>query len=366
MIKSKKSHLKIEAASHPGMSGKQNEDRYRVTSYFVDPKERKPSVLVVLCDGIGGHKAGEIAAQMGVDMITEAIMAGDVKKPLETIGKAIRRASDAIYEASQSEQGRSGMGATCAVAWIIGVRLYAANLGDSRIYLLRDGHILQLTTDHTWVQEAYEAGIINQLERENHPNAHVIRRYLGAKNAPEPDFRMWYFEGESDSDALQNQGMPLKAGDILLLCSDGLTDLVTDNEINSVIGSEPLETAVSDLIRMANTRGGHDNITLVLLKAPSKGLFTKSRKAQLLKGCLITLMVISAMVTAFFFSWRWWQNKLDERVEEPTATTETMVFPTALSTGTPLPTINSMEEQVTPTQINTPQPTITPWPTNTP
>jgi protein phosphatase len=368
MITNKNPHLDIEAMSHPGVTGKQNEDRYQISAYFLGPKSKTPLILAVLCDGIGGHRAGEVAAQMGVSLVTESIINGDPKKPLDVIEEAVKRASLAIYQASQFYQGRSGMGTTCAIAWIIGDRLFTANLGDSRIYLLRDDHIVQLTTDHTWVQEAYDAGLINDSERENHPNAHVIRRYLGARKTPKPDFRMWYFEGENDTDALNNQGMRLRINDILLLCSDGLTDLVGDNEIKAVIQENSLKAATDKLIQLSNERGGIDNITVVLMKAPSKGIFKKPRKRQLLVGCLFTLIFISAILTTFLFGWGWWQQRLaNVGVQLPTVTetlrSEIDLFPL---TETPSPSITETLITKSPTVGITPKPTITPWPTNTP
>ncbi len=367
MIEITQTHLESKAARHSGMSGKQNEDRYRVCHCQKSPKDKTLSTLAVLCDGIGGHRAGEVAAQMGVSIITETIFESDAKKPLEVMEKAIFRASDAIYQMSQSDHGHSGMGTTCAITWIIGSRLYTANLGDSRIYLLRDGHIAQLTTDHTWVQEAYEAGLINESEKATHPNAHVLRRYLGAKEAPMPDFRMWYFEGESDLEALENQGKRLKAGDILLLCSDGLTDLVGDHEIQEVIQNNTLDAAIIKLIQMSNERGGHDNVTLILLEVPSKGVFKKSGKRRIFLGCLFSIIALSAMVTAFLFGQHWLKNRNHDitiqtpkpAVTLPTQSDNIQSSKTPLLRRTRTPT-NDMT-----TDIVTQQPSITPWPTNT-
>lgn len=367
MIETKQSHLKIKADSHPGLGGKQNEDRYRICSCQLSPKDKTASTLAVLCDGIGGHKAGEVAAQMGVNIITETILEGDAKKPLEIIQKAIVRASEAIYQTSLTNQGPSGMGATAAIAWIIKDHLYTANLGDSRIYLLRDGHIIQLTTDHTWVQEAFEEGLIDEADRMTHPNAHVIRRYLGAKNAPKPDFRMWYFEGESDSEALKNQGLRLKDGDTILLCSDGLTDLVGDREIHEVVKNNTLDAAVEKLIGISNARGGHDNITVILMNVPSTGVFNKSKKQRVFKGCLYTLIILSALITIITYGWRWWRNRL-ENIEFSTpgvtypvnvGTDEFLFTETTFPEFTQTPTVQQA------TSFPTLGPTITPWPTNT-
>jgi len=356
MIKTEESHLVISAASHPGITGKENEDRYRITSLLTGRKGKTPSVFAVLCDGIGGHRAGEVAAEMGVTIITENIAIGSARQPLKTMAVAISRASNAIYSASQLDRGRAGMGATCACAWVIGDRLYTANLGDSRIYLLREGHFFQLSMDHTWIQEALDAGIITREEGENHPNAHVIRRYLGSKKPPEPDFRLWVFEGEKDEDALKNQGMRINPGDVFMLCSDGLTDLVSDEEIQAVIQSHPIEDAPGILIDMANHRGGHDNITVILMQNPQqKGA---QRKRRWVLGCLITLMVVSAFATALLFGWRWLNDDVEDTQLPPSVT---FTLPEATHTEYPTPTVTS-----TFTREAAPQSSITPWHTNTP
>lgn len=365
MIKTEESHFIIKAASHPGISGKKNEDRYGVTSFFIGPKKKTPSLVAVLCDGIGGHRAGEVAAEMGVSIITETVVDRDGRDPLNILEEAIKQASDAIYQASQSHGGRVGMGATCAVAWVIRDRLFTANLGDSRIYLLRKGHIVQLTTDHTWIQEALDAGLISESARERHPNAHVIRRYLGSKKPPQPDFRLWYFEGEKDQDALNNQGLRLKVGDILLLCSDGLTDLVSDEEIRAVIQGTPLEQVPDVLIDMANHRGGHDNTTVVVMAYPHKaGKGTAgARKRRWLLSCLSALVILALLVMAVLFGLRWWGASLEERETAQPTLTYTLVTdqPTQQASRTPTRTLTPTVTE----ELGPPQPSITPWPTHT-
>ncbi len=365
MINTKPSQVVIEAASHPGLTGKKNEDRYRVRSFTVGPKKQTPSVLAVLSDGIGGHRGGEVAAEMGVSIITEALVKSDARDPLYAMEAAIKQASDAIFQASQSQGGRLGMGATCAVAWLIDDRLYTANLGDSRIYLLREGHLLQLTTDHTWIQEALDAGVISESARETHPNAHVIRRYLGSKTPPKPDFRLWFFEGESDQEALENQGLKLKAGDIVLLCSDGLTDLVSDEEIRTIVQGTDLERVPDALIEMANSRGGHDNTTVIVMAYPlkaGKGI-TGARRRRWLLSCLGALVLMSILVTAVLMGLRTWRGILEARETNTPTMTYTLATEVRTIQATSTPTM-----AITPTLkpvLGSPQPSITPWPTHT-
>lgn len=364
MIKTDKSTLIVHAATHPGMTGKQNEDRYKVTSFITNSIEKTPSVLAVLCDGIGGHRAGEVAAEIGVSIITETISASRPRQPLKALGNAVRRASDVVYVASQEDASRAGMGATCACAWVIGDRLYTANLGDSRIYLLREGDFFQLTTDHTWIQEALDAGIITDEISVNHPNAHIIRRFLGSKKAPEPDFRLWVFDGEEDKDALANQGMHLQEGDVIVLCSDGLTDLASDEEIRDVIQSHNLEETPGVLIDLANSRGGHDNITIVLMEVPP--MRGQVRKRRWLTGCLITLFIASILTAAILIGARMWNARMMDVESSPsTQVTLSTMVPTQTYAMTPMPseTVEGTQEFLLDTAA--PQPSITAWPTNT-
>jgi protein phosphatase len=230
-----------------------------------------PSVLAIVADGIGGHRAGEVAAEMAVDRLSKVVGESDIDDPIETLRQAVQSASQTIFEASSSDPNKKGMGATCICAWVIGDRLYTTSVGDSRLYLMRNRSIVRLNIDHTWIQEALDIGAITPEQARGHPNAHVIRRYLGSPQPAVPDFRIRLNPTESDEEAQGNQGLRLLPEDVLLLCSDGLHDLVEDPEILAVIESQRLETALETLVNMANERGGHDNITIVVMQVPKSG-----------------------------------------------------------------------------------------------
>src|SRR5512141_2773244 len=281
MIRIQRAHLNVEAQTHAGMTGKNNEDRYAVTSFVLDAENRVPVLFAVLADGIGGHRAGEVAAELAVNHIMQVVAKSDARNIAETIEEAVTEASDAIAAHSAANENLKGMGATCAIAWIIGDKLYTAYVGDSRIYLMRGGRIQQLTVDHTWVQEAIEKGILTPELAREHPNVHVIRRYLGSPEPPEPDFRLRFFDGEGDRQSEENQGVQLLPDDVILLCSDGLTDLVWNDEILETVRTRPnIKEASRALIDLANSRGGHDNITVVFVSVPSdfKIVVKKNRK----------------------------------------------------------------------------------------
>ncbi len=185
------------------------------------------------------------------------------RNPTEILTYAVQAASDAIRDQAKMVAEQAGMGATCACAWMIGEQLYTATVGDSRVYLLRGEQIFRLSTDHTWVQEAIENGMLLPEEVTGHPNAHIIRRYLGSPLAPDVDLRLRITAGESDEQSELNQGFKLEPRDRVLLTSDGLTDLVSDAEILEAYLQNSAEEATRLLIERANSRGGHDNITLV-------------------------------------------------------------------------------------------------------
>lgn len=270
MIPSTHAHLHVAAITHPGMRGKNNEDRYKVSSFITGEADRTPSLFAIVSDGIGGHRAGERAAEMAVTLISHAIGESQADDPTNILAQAVTSASQAIFDEASGDLSKKGMGATCICAWVIGDRLFMVAVGDSRLYLLRSGTILQLNIDHTWIQEAIEHGAITPEQARGHPNAHVIRRYLGSPVPVMPDFRIRLNPSESDAESAGNQGLQLLPDDVLLLCSDGLHDLVEEREILQVIASQNLEQALENLVNMANDRGGHDNITIVAMQTREK------------------------------------------------------------------------------------------------
>src|SRR5512146_2572493 len=298
MIRIARAHLNVEAQTHAGLTGKNNEDRYAVASFVLAKDDRMPVLLAVLSDGIGGHRAGEVAAELAVNHMMQAVAHSDGQHIRPTIERAVTEASDAIAAHSAANPNLKGMGATCATAWIVGDKLHTASVGDSRIYLMRGGRIQQLTVDHTWVQEAIDKGVITPEMARDHPNVHVIRRYLGSPTPPEPDFRLQLFNDEGDQPAENNQGLQLLPNDTLLLCTDGLPDLVWNDEILEIIRSKPnLKEAARALIDLANTRGGHDNITVVLISVPADFKLVVGKKVNwlpwLLAGVVSVVLVLA-------------------------------------------------------------------------
>jgi serine/threonine protein phosphatase PrpC len=387
MIPAERAHIKATALTHPGMSGKNNEDSYAVAAFRTEGERPLPVLFAIISDGIGGHRAGEIASEMVVETVSHAVASSNANNPIQTLREAIMRSSQEILVMAESDPEKKGMGATCACAMIVGDRLFIAYVGDSRIYLIRNNKIQQLSIDHTWIQEAIEAGILEPEQGKDHPNAHVIRRYLGSKQPVEPDTRLRMGPGEDKTRMEENQGLHLRPNDRLLLCSDGLTDLVEDHEIQQLIQEMEQEQAVEKLIDLANQRGGHDNITIVILRVPetlpdatqpvslSQAPAKKKRSAWILPivgiMALILLLVVAGGI--FFFFQR--SNEVvisPTRATQDTSVTQPIVLPTAsLMTGE---ATNESSTSIVPiqTEIETVQPalvtpliTLTPWPTNT-
>lgn len=363
MIRTDRAHLNIAALSHPGMTGKNNEDRYAVTSYQLSESDATPVLFAVVADGIGGHRAGEVAAELAVDHISQAIAESDARRPKKVLERAIQEASEAIADHASTTPDKNGMGATCACIWVIGDKLFTASVGDSRIYLLRGGRIQQLTIDHTWIQEAIDKNIITPEQARDHPNVHVIRRYLGSPHPPEVDFRLRLYDSEADALAEGNQGMQILPGDTLLICSDGLTDLVWNDEIAEIIRSRgTLKNAAQALIETANHRGGHDNTTVVLISAPRDlQLMVPEKKNYwpwIIGGTLGLLFLVSfASVLTI--------NLLRTNATPTyTPTLAATSIPTLTQTITNSPAPNPTETMTTDTPPP-PEPTYTPWPTNT-
>jgi protein phosphatase len=362
MIRVVRAHLNVDAQTHPGMTGKNNEDRYAVASFVLDKKDRTPVLFAVLADGIGGHRAGEVAAELAVNHIMQAVAQSDGRHTRDTIEEAVVEASEAIAAHSESNPSLKGMGATCATAWILGDRLYTAYVGDSRIYLMRSGRIQQLTVDHTWVQEAIDRGVLTPEEARVHPNVHVIRRYLGSPTPPETDFRLRLFNDEGIQHAENNQGLKLLPNDVVLLCSDGLTDLVWNDEILEVVRSKPnLKDAARALVELANSRGGHDNITVILISVPQDFKLPVHKNLGWLPwaiGGLLGVALLLAVGSVFALNFL-----------RPTATVTPTPTQTSTLTRTPTPAVSSTSfptMTILPTLSLPVAPTYTPWPTNTP
>lgn len=204
--------------------------------------------LLVVADGMGGHKAGDFASRYAVESLKDALKKGTEDGPEAMIKKAIQFANQKLVEASRQDARLEGMGTTLVAATVIEQTLYFANVGDSRLYLLNNG-IKQLSRDHSFVQEMVRLGGINAEDAKHHPDKNIITRAVGVGEKLEIDF----FEYR------------LQKGDMILMCTDGLSNMVEDEEILRIVkSSRDIVEAVERLIESANENGGQDNIGVIL------------------------------------------------------------------------------------------------------
>lgn len=206
--------------------------------------------LFIVADGMGGHRAGDTASRMCVDIVVDQIEQSDKKTPVSAFEQAITTANRLIYQKAEAEAEYAGMGTTMVAVTIEEDTAYVVNIGDSRLYRLRET-LEQITTDHSYVEEMVQSGKIQKDEMRTHPNKNIITRALGTASNVRPDC----FEIE------------VNEGDVVLLCSDGLSNMLDDNTIGEIIraNGEDMEQAGRELVRKANEAGGKDNISVVLV-----------------------------------------------------------------------------------------------------
>ncbi|MCD8390631.1 MAG: Stp1/IreP family PP2C-type Ser/Thr phosphatase [Firmicutes bacterium] len=235
------------ATTDIGRVRKVNEDSFYIS-------EQEPFPYVVVADGMGGHQAGEVASLMAID-ITENYLHNNLKSDFDCIeaGEQIRQAfisaNNIIYTYAKNYYKIMGMGTTLTLAMVYNDKIITANVGDSRAYLIGDG-IEQITTDHSYVQELVRNGDITPEQAKHHPKKNYITRAIGAEIAVKVDIGIRDYNNEK-----------------ILLCSDGLTNMIDDDEIFRVMkNADSLQHGVQELVDMANAAGGYDNITIAVLE----------------------------------------------------------------------------------------------------
>src|SRR5436189_1079923 len=254
-----------------GLVREHNEDCFLIADATHDKRESEPrepieipvgpkGALLLVCDGMGGAAAGEVASQMAVDSISSALASSEAS-PRDAFARRLRRAiedaNDRIYAQSRDNQNERGMGTTCTAVALVDEVLVLGQIGDSRCYVLREGRLAQVTKDQSLAWQLIEAGAMTAEEAKAFEHANIILQALGVQERV---------------DVALSQ-VPLRRGDVALLCSDGLHGPVADEEILAVLVSEPdLEKAAQALIQKALDRDGPDNITVVLARFDGEGL----------------------------------------------------------------------------------------------
>lgn len=220
--------------------------------------------LILVADGMGGHSAGEVASRLAVDVITR-IYYEDSGDPQSALKKAFREANREIHKAAEKDESKAGMGTTCTALVLQNGTAISAHVGDSRLYLVREQTVYLMTEDHSAVMEMVKAGLITIEQARHHPDKNVILRAMGSH--PEVEVATW------------NAPLPVRGGDRFVLCSDGLYDLVSDDEIKEKVAERDPLSACETLIGLARERGGYDNITVGVIAIESaKGEGTRRVK----------------------------------------------------------------------------------------
>ena len=269
------------ARTDVGLVREHNEDSYLV---------RAP--VFAVCDGMGGHAAGEVASSIAVNTIADNAPqhADDI-----LLGAAVEAANVAIINGALNGDGKQGMGCTATCALIEDDRMSLAHVGDSRIYLLHSGTLVRLTHDHSYVEELVEAGEITADEARVHPSRSVITRALGS----DPDMYADHFT------------IGVSIGDRIIMCSDGLSSMVEDSEIEAVaVSSATPQAAANNLVSAALTEGGHDNITVIVIDILDDGSVEQhhqSSRRAFFAGTLVTLVALAILMTlaALFVRHSW-------------------------------------------------------------
>lgn len=236
--------IRNASASDIGLRREENQDSYGII-------ESDNFKLFIVADGMGGVKGGGVASSLAINVLKECLE-DKAELNANAICAAVKHANAEIFEKGTNDPSLAGMGTTYVGLGFVGTTLFVSSVGDSRAYRVRDNNIVQLTTDHTLVQELLKSGAISPDQADNHPVSHMLTRSLG----PAPD---------TEVDCFVCSDGPAR-GDIYLLCSDGLYNLVRDHEMAQIVQDNYIDTAVQKLIKLANERGGTDNITVIVVE----------------------------------------------------------------------------------------------------
>jgi protein phosphatase len=240
----------IAAKTDLGRVRENNEDKFEFFAPENEATLASRGQIFMVCDGMGGHAAGQIASEIACKTFIEVYLHHPSENPAVAMLDAVKAANRFVLDNSRAFPTRRGMGTTLSTLILLQDRFYTVQVGDSRVYLLRDGQLAQLTMDHTWVEEAIREGILTPAEGENHPNKHVLTRAVGAEADVHPDIA---------TDALM-------AGDIFVLCSDGLINHVDDDSIRQIVLDFEPADAAWNLVGAALQGGGSDNTTVLVVR----------------------------------------------------------------------------------------------------
>jgi protein phosphatase len=244
--------VEVAGLSDVGCQRENNEDSYLYWEPASDQEFQRKGRLAVIADGMGGHEGGQEASRMAVDTVREVYDYAFRDNPQAALVESFAAAHTRIQDFAELHPAFHGMGTTCTALVVRGRQLFFAHVGDSRLYLVRAARILRLTRDHSYVGRLVENGIVRAEDAEKHPQRHILTAALGAGRDVTVD-------GPDQSVALQDR-------DDLLLCTDGLWSVVTEEELETAVSNDPPAQCCAALVKLARQRGGPDNITLQVLR----------------------------------------------------------------------------------------------------
>ena len=252
-----RSGVEVAGLTDVGCQRDNNEDRFSYWEPAADVEFRQKGRLAIVADGMGGYEGGQEASRIAIETVEQIYSSAANGDPQTLLTSAFQAAHERILRHASEHPELHGMGTTCTAVALVAGHLYYSHIGDSRLYLLRDGQLSRLSHDHSYVSRLVEHGLISSEEAENHPQRHILTAALGAGSDVVPD--------------QPEKAIPLQNGDILLLCTDGLWSLVSDHEIGSVLSRSSPAEACQKLVQTAKQRGAPDNITLQALKVCADG-----------------------------------------------------------------------------------------------
>ena len=245
--------LKVAGKTDLGRVRENNEDKFEFFCPSDDSELASKGSVFIVCDGMGGHEAGQIASELACKTFIDVYRKHPSTEPEEAARSAVLAANRFVLDVSRAVPSRKGMGCTLSAAILVQDKLVIAQVGDSRVYRLRDGELTMLTNDHTWIEETVAAGMMPREQAEQSPYRHVITRAIGTEADVKPD--IFTFD--------------IRKGDELLICSDGLTNHVSDDELLRELTTTGPSEAGWNLVNAALVDGGSDNTTVLIVRVDS-------------------------------------------------------------------------------------------------
>lgn len=309
----------------------QQEDRWAYGEFRT--ADDRLAMMALVADGIGGGGTGEIASELAKKTIPSFLIDASTEEPdgvsrfaaselARGLVAAIEAAHDAIFEQALADEARAGMGTTCTVVAIADRRLYLAHVGDSRAYLLRGQDLHQLTTDHNWGEEAIRMGRSPE-EIRNHPNRHVLRRYLGMEGAVEVDTRYRLgSQGEAGGDTALKP-LYLEPGDAILLCTDGVSGVLAPPQMAAILKKQTGKEAATAVVQAALKAGSTDNLAAVVINVPGGSAGAGGRKLTVWAIAAAAAVLVFALLVGL------WMLRNGKNSAEPAAVAQVSKTPNA-------------------------------------